>query len=90
MIALNRRGCKTVKVFTLSNEAREKSFWTGLKDFYSQSPASEVDVSELKQRLLVTIALQAARTMEESIVTDPDEADVRSIFDFGLPLIPVA
>lgn len=37
----------------------------------------------LKQRLLVTIALEAARTIEEGIVTDPREADVGSILGFG-------
>ncbi len=37
----------------------------------------------LKQRFLVTIALEAARTMEEGIVTDPREADVGSILGFG-------
>jgi 3-hydroxyacyl-CoA dehydrogenase/enoyl-CoA hydratase/3-hydroxybutyryl-CoA epimerase len=43
----------------------------------------EVDIKVLKQRLLVTIALEAARTIEEGIVTDPREADVGSILGFG-------
>ena len=38
---------------------------------------------ELKQRFLVTQALEAARTVEEGIVTDPREADVGSILGFG-------
>ncbi|MNY08308.1 Fatty acid oxidation complex subunit alpha [compost metagenome] len=37
----------------------------------------------LKQRFLVTVALEAARTVEEGIVTDPREADVGSILGFG-------
>ena len=37
----------------------------------------------LKTRFLVTIALEAARTVEEGIVTDPREADVGSILGFG-------
>ena len=37
----------------------------------------------MKQRFLVTIALEAARIMEEGIVTDPREADVGSILAFG-------
>ena len=37
----------------------------------------------IKERLLVTIALEAARTMEEGIVTDPREADIGSILGFG-------
>ena len=45
-------------------------------------PASN-DFEELKQRFLVVIALEAARVMEEGIVTDPREADVGSILAFG-------
>ena len=41
------------------------------------------DVEELKQRFLVTQALEAARTVEEGVVTDPREADVGSILGFG-------
>ena len=37
----------------------------------------------LKERFLVTIALEAARTVEEGIVIDPREADVGSILGFG-------
>ena len=37
----------------------------------------------LKQRLLVTQALEAARTVEEGVITDPREADVGSILGFG-------
>ncbi len=36
-----------------------------------QKDAGEIEVGVLKQRLLVTIALEAARTIEEGIVTDP-------------------
>jgi len=50
---------------------------------FPQKTAEEVDFNELKQRLLVTIALEAARTVEEGIVTDPREADVGSILGFG-------
>ncbi|TIM07044.1 3-hydroxyacyl-CoA dehydrogenase NAD-binding domain-containing protein [Mesorhizobium sp.] len=60
-----------------------KKLWPGLKDLYPQLPPEEVDYEELKQRLLVTIALEAARVMEEGIVTDPREADVGSILAFG-------
>jgi 3-hydroxyacyl-CoA dehydrogenase/enoyl-CoA hydratase/3-hydroxybutyryl-CoA epimerase len=41
------------------------------------------EVQELKHRLLVTQALEAARTVEEGVVTDPREADVGSILGFG-------
>jgi len=61
----------------------KKHLWPGLKDLYKQQDADSIDVEELKQRFLATIALEAARVMEEGIVTDPREADVGSILAFG-------
>ncbi|WP_413710954.1 FAD-dependent oxidoreductase [Rhizobium sp. Rhizsp82] len=61
----------------------KKTLWPELKTFYPQKKADEVDIEVLKQRFLVTIALEAARTVEEGIVTDPREADVGSILGFG-------
>ncbi|TKD45425.1 MAG: 3-hydroxyacyl-CoA dehydrogenase [Mesorhizobium sp.] len=61
----------------------KKKLWPGLKDLYPQLAPEKVDYEELKQRLLVTIALEAARVMEEGIVTDPREADVGSVLAFG-------
>ncbi|MBB3944747.1 3-hydroxyacyl-CoA dehydrogenase/enoyl-CoA hydratase/3-hydroxybutyryl-CoA epimerase [Rhizobium skierniewicense] len=61
----------------------KKSLWRGLKDLNAQKKPEEVDMEVLKQRFLVTIALEAARTVEEGIVTDPREADVGSILGFG-------
>jgi 3-hydroxyacyl-CoA dehydrogenase / enoyl-CoA hydratase / 3-hydroxybutyryl-CoA epimerase len=61
----------------------KKHIWSGLKDLYPQQKADDVDVNELKQRFLTVIALEAARVMEEGIVTDPREADVGSILAFG-------
>lgn len=61
----------------------KKSLWPGLKDLHAQKKPEDVDMDVLKQRFLVTIALEAARTVEEGIVTDPREADVGSILGFG-------
>ncbi|ESZ26333.1 3-hydroxyacyl-CoA dehydrogenase NAD-binding domain-containing protein [Mesorhizobium sp. L2C084A000] len=61
----------------------KKKLWPGLRDLYPQLAPEKVDYGELQQRLLVTIALEAARVMEEGIVTDPREADVGSILAFG-------
>ncbi|MEO3998062.1 3-hydroxyacyl-CoA dehydrogenase NAD-binding domain-containing protein [Mesorhizobium sp. CAU 1732] len=61
----------------------KKHLWPELKTLYPQQDADKIDVEELKQRFLVTIALEAARVMEEGIVTDPREADVGSILAFG-------
>jgi 3-hydroxyacyl-CoA dehydrogenase/enoyl-CoA hydratase/3-hydroxybutyryl-CoA epimerase len=81
---LGRLGRKNAKGFyDYPPKPAKKSLWPGLKDLYPQKPAEAVDFAELKQRLLVTIALEAARTVEEGIVTDPREADVGSILGFG-------
>ena len=42
-----------------------------------------ISVKDLKDRYLFTVALEAARCMDEGIVTDPREADVGSILGFG-------
>ncbi|MES5098251.1 FAD-dependent oxidoreductase [Agrobacterium sp. BA1120] len=61
----------------------KKSLWPGLKGLFAQKKPEDVDMDVLKQRFLVTIALEGARTVEEGIVTDPREADVGSILGFG-------
>ena len=81
---LDRRGRKNGKGFyDYPAKPAKKSLWPELKTFYPQKRADEIDVEVLKERFLVTIALEAARTMEEGIVTDPREADVGSILGFG-------
>ncbi len=81
---LDRRGRKNGRGFyDYPAKPAKKTLWPGLKEFFPQKKPEDVDVGVLKQRLLVTIALEAARTMEEGIVTDPREADVGSILGFG-------
>lgn len=79
-----RLGRKSAKGFyDYPPKPAKKRLWPGLKDLYPQQKPEDVDVKVLKERLLVTIALEAARTVEEGIVTDPREADVGSILGFG-------
>ncbi len=81
---LGRLGRKNAKGFyDYPPKPAKKSLWSGLKDLFEQKSAEDIDVEVLKQRFLVTIALEAARTVEEGIVTDPREADVGSILGFG-------
>ncbi|MDH4415290.1 MAG: FAD-dependent oxidoreductase [Rhizobium sp.] len=61
----------------------KKHVWPGLKDLHPQQKPEAVNVKTLQERFLATIALEAARTVEEGIVTDPREADVGSILGFG-------
>jgi 3-hydroxyacyl-CoA dehydrogenase/enoyl-CoA hydratase/3-hydroxybutyryl-CoA epimerase len=79
-----RLGRKNRKGFYDYPEGGQKRLWPGLKDLQTKHVESElVDMQELKQRLLVTQALEAARTFEEGVITDPREADVGSILGFG-------
>jgi len=80
----DRKGRKNGKGFyDYPPKPAKKHLWPGLKDLYPQQDPDKVDVEELKQRFLFVIALEAARVMEEGIVTDPREADVGSILAFG-------
>lgn len=79
-----RLGRKNRKGFYDYPEGGQKRLWPGLKELQAKHVEAElVDMQELKQRLLVTQALEAARTFEEGVITDPREADVGSILGFG-------
>ncbi|MGO4704878.1 3-hydroxyacyl-CoA dehydrogenase NAD-binding domain-containing protein [Microvirga sp. 2MCAF38] len=79
-----RFGRKNKKGFYDYPENGPKKLWPGLTDLQPKHLDGEsIDMQELKQRLLVTQALEAARTVEEGVITDPREADVGSILGFG-------
>ncbi|RVU14490.1 3-hydroxyacyl-CoA dehydrogenase NAD-binding domain-containing protein [Methylobacterium oryzihabitans] len=79
-----RLGRKNRKGFYDYPEQGQKRLWPGLRDLCGPAlDPDSVNFTELKQRLLVTQALEAARTVQEGVVTDPREADVGSILGFG-------
>ncbi|MEP1206502.1 MAG: 3-hydroxyacyl-CoA dehydrogenase NAD-binding domain-containing protein [Rhizobiaceae bacterium] len=59
------------------------TLWPELKDMYPQQSADDVSVQDIKDRYLFTIAMEAARTVEEGVVSDIREADVGAILGFG-------
>jgi 3-hydroxyacyl-CoA dehydrogenase/enoyl-CoA hydratase/3-hydroxybutyryl-CoA epimerase len=62
----------------------QKSLWPELSGLQpKQLDPDSLDVEELKQRFLVVQAVEAARTVEDHVITDPREADVGSILGFG-------
>jgi 3-hydroxyacyl-CoA dehydrogenase / enoyl-CoA hydratase / 3-hydroxybutyryl-CoA epimerase len=62
----------------------QKSLWPGLAELQPKRlDPDTLDVEELKQRFLVVQAVEAARTVEDHVITDVREADVGSILGFG-------
>jgi 3-hydroxyacyl-CoA dehydrogenase/enoyl-CoA hydratase/3-hydroxybutyryl-CoA epimerase len=62
----------------------QKSLWPSLAGLQPKHlDPDTLDVEELKQRFLVVQAVEAARTVEDHVITDVREADVGSILGFG-------
>ncbi len=62
----------------------KRQLWAGLVEVY---PAldPQPDVEEIKTRMLYIQALEAARSFEEGVITDPSEGDVGSVLGIGYP-----
>jgi 3-hydroxyacyl-CoA dehydrogenase/enoyl-CoA hydratase/3-hydroxybutyryl-CoA epimerase len=62
----------------------QKSLWRELAGLQPRHlDPDTLDIEELKQRFLVVQAVEAARTVEDHVITDMREADVGSILGFG-------
>jgi 3-hydroxyacyl-CoA dehydrogenase/enoyl-CoA hydratase/3-hydroxybutyryl-CoA epimerase len=79
-----RLGRKNGKGFYDYPAGAPKRLWGGLAELQKvKLDPDRIDVEELKHRLLATQALEAARCVEEGVITDVREADVGSILGFG-------
>lgn len=83
VVDLERLGRKNAKGF-YDYTPSGKKLWPGLADLQKvKLDADAIDKQELVDRLLVVQALEAARTVEEKVITDVREADVGAILGFG-------
>jgi 3-hydroxyacyl-CoA dehydrogenase / enoyl-CoA hydratase / 3-hydroxybutyryl-CoA epimerase len=79
-----RNGRKNKKGFYDYPDQGPKRLWPGLAELQAKRLApDEIDVTELRARLLGIQALETARCFEEQVLTDVREADVGSILGFG-------
>jgi 3-hydroxyacyl-CoA dehydrogenase/enoyl-CoA hydratase/3-hydroxybutyryl-CoA epimerase len=85
VVDLERFGRKNGKGFYDYPENGQKSLWPGLAEVAPVKVASSTPelVEEMKKRLLYRQAVEAARCMEEGVVTDPRDADVGAILGWG-------
>ncbi|MCC2095927.1 MAG: 3-hydroxyacyl-CoA dehydrogenase, partial [Hyphomicrobiales bacterium] len=65
-------------------EKGPKKLWPGLTDLQdAKLDPDTIDWKDIKDRLLFTQSLEAAKTVEDHVIVDPREADVGSILGFG-------
>lgn len=81
---LGRPGRKGRKGFYDYPEGQKKRLWPGLAEHWPTKPETEQpDLEELKTRLLYVQALDAARCIEEGVLTAPEDGDVGGILGLG-------
>jgi 3-hydroxyacyl-CoA dehydrogenase/enoyl-CoA hydratase/3-hydroxybutyryl-CoA epimerase len=82
MIEQGRLGKKAGKGYYDYPEGGRKHLWPGLTENWP--PADEQpSVAEVKTRFLYRQAVEAARCMEEGVLTDPADGDIGAIFGWG-------
>lgn len=78
-----RTGRKVGKGFyDYSEKGSRLPLWSGLLDRRA-SWNDTADIEELKKRILYRQAVEAARCVEEGVVTDPRDADIGAILGWG-------
>jgi len=83
VVELERFGRKNSKgSYEYPADGSPKHLWAGLAEHFPVS-ADQPDVSEVKTRLLVRQAVEAARCFEEGVLIDASSGDIGAIFGWG-------
>ena len=82
MVSEGRIGKKVGKGFYDHSSDGGRHLWSGLRDRYPQQSIDSVCHQDLRDRYLYTIALEAARVVEEDVCA-VREADLGAILGFG-------
>jgi 3-hydroxyacyl-CoA dehydrogenase / enoyl-CoA hydratase / 3-hydroxybutyryl-CoA epimerase len=78
----NRPGRRAGKGFYDYPSDGPKRLWPGLSQLASEA-AAQPSLHDIKTRYLAIQAVEAARCLEENVVTDPADADVGAILGWG-------
>jgi len=84
MMELGRHGRKNDKGCYAYPEGGKKHLWEGLGEHFPISD-DQPSVDEVKTRLLVRQAVEAARCFEEKVLINASSGDVGAIFGIGFP-----
>jgi len=79
---LGRLGKKNKKGFYEYPEGGKKYLWPGLTEHFTVIP-DKIPLEDIKNRLLVVQSIEAAKCLQENIVTRPEDADLGSILGWG-------
>jgi 3-hydroxyacyl-CoA dehydrogenase / enoyl-CoA hydratase / 3-hydroxybutyryl-CoA epimerase len=82
--ALGRLGRKAGMGFYSYPAGARKYLWSGLTELYPLQER-QPSVEDAKRRLLTIQALEAARCVEEGVITAPADADLGAVLGFGFP-----
>jgi 3-hydroxyacyl-CoA dehydrogenase / enoyl-CoA hydratase / 3-hydroxybutyryl-CoA epimerase len=86
MVQLGRTGRAKGAGFYEYADGRRTGLWPGLREeFPPQSDPGSIDLTELEERFLFVEALDAARCLEEGVLTSVADANVGSIMGIGYP-----
>ena len=87
MIKLGRQGRLRGKGFFDYDEAGKRTqLWDGLlAEFPVKGKPGDVDLEELQERMLFAEAVDAARCLEEGVLTSVADANIGSIMGIGFP-----